>query len=343
MTNLTYVTPGYFETLRVPLRQGRLFREPDRATRQRVAIVNEAFVQKYLRGQEVLGNHIGDERLPCEIVGLVGDVQQRGVGWGNYGPIAPVAHMYIPAAQTNDSAVSLIHTWFSPSWVVRSSLPLDQLAVALQGAVASVDPQLPFASFQTMDQVRSRSLAFQRLEATLLGSIAGLALLLAAIGIYGMIASSVTERTRKFRNSARPRSSVAQAVRAVAVPGIVMAAIESRSRLHTGTRHGHLAPQPDLGHHRRPRDVRRSLRAFTAGRVPRQRVTRLARGPHSTCRHSPRRIELRQKRITVKPGTESSIRPAHREDMLCRLHEVGGQRLRDVHELLRIPVRQRKP
>jgi predicted permease len=189
-TNVTYVTPDYFETLRMPLLRGRRFSDGDRANTQPVAIVNEAFVRKYLQDQEAVGSHLGMGKTKCEIIGVIGDVQQA-AGWGNFGPLAPVQGVYIPAAQVPDEDLQIVHTWFSPWWVVRTSLPRQSVLEQLQRAVASVDPQLPFAEFKSMDEIRSGSVAFQRATATLLGVLAGLALLLAAVGIYGLIAHSV--------------------------------------------------------------------------------------------------------------------------------------------------------
>ena len=131
-----------------------------------------------------------------------------------------VPTLYIPAAQTTDKAFQLIHTWFSPSWVVRTSAPLPGITASLQNAVAAIDPLLPFAEFQTMGQIRSHAFAFQRLNAVLLGTLAGLALLLAAIGIYGLIANSVAERTRELGIRMALGASVAQAIRAVCASGL---------------------------------------------------------------------------------------------------------------------------
>jgi macrolide transport system ATP-binding/permease protein len=119
----------------------------------------------------------------------------------------------------------MIHTWFSPSWVVRSNLPLNALIAPLQQSVASVDPQLPFAAFHTMDDIRSQSVAFQRLQATLLGVLSALALALSALGIYGLIANSVIERTREFGIRLALGSSISSAIRALAAPGIILAGI----------------------------------------------------------------------------------------------------------------------
>jgi ABC-type antimicrobial peptide transport system permease subunit len=93
----------------------------------------------------------------------------------------------------------------------------------MSAAIASVDPQLPFAGFRTMDEVRFRSFATQRLESMLLGALAGLALLLAAVGIYGLIAHFVTERTREFGVRLALGSSVGQAISAAIRPGVFLA------------------------------------------------------------------------------------------------------------------------
>ncbi len=220
--NLIYITPEYFQTLRIPLLRGRLLTGADGPGSTRVVVVNEAFVRKYLPEQDPLGSHLRIDGAPSEIVGVVGDVQQR-PGWGDYGPLAPMPGAFMPAAQTSDKFLQLAHTWFSPSWVVRTSVPQGGVIAGMQRAVEAIDPQLPFAGFRSMADVRSRSLSEQRVGAILLTILGGLALVLAAVGIYGLIANSVAERTRELGIRMALGATTGQAMRAVALPGVALA------------------------------------------------------------------------------------------------------------------------
>ncbi len=221
VTNMTYVTPGYFDTLRIPLLRGRLLNESDGPAAQPVAVVNPAFVKRYLPKQEPVGTHIRSGGAVIEIVGVVGDVLQR-AGWGNYGPMGAIPGVYVPVAQRTGAFFQLVHTWFTPRWIVRATGPTEGLVEGMQNALFASDPLLPFAGFGTMDEVRGTALARHRFEALLVNSFAALALLLSAIGIGGLIASSVAERWREMGVRVALGASLGQAIRTVAAPGIAL-------------------------------------------------------------------------------------------------------------------------
>jgi hypothetical protein len=217
IANVTYVTPGYFEALRFRLLRGRFFTGSDRADSQVVAIVNESFVRHFLKDDEPLGRHVGGNR---EIVGIVGDIQVRGFA----DPLTTFPNLYLPVTQIQDEYFQLIHRWFAPSWVVRASGPEPKIAAEMRVVLASVDPLLAFSGFRPMDEVREDAFGFERLESVLLGALAGLALLLSAVGILGLMAQTVVERTREFGIRIALGSSVSQAIFAVVGQGVLLAA-----------------------------------------------------------------------------------------------------------------------
>jgi ABC-type antimicrobial peptide transport system permease subunit len=119
--------------------------------------------------------------------------------------------------------MQLIHTWFSPKWVIRASGPTGSLAAQIERAVAGVDSQLPIASFQTIDDLQAHITSSQRYRAALFSIFAGLALLLAAVGIYGLISQSITERTHELGVRMALGASARQTIASVMKPGILLA------------------------------------------------------------------------------------------------------------------------
>ncbi len=226
MTNLSYITPGYIEALRLPLRQGRAFADSDRADSAPVAIVNEEFVRRYYKGQEVLGLHIRVAGSPREIIGVVASARATSSGLGGDGsPLISPFVVYVPATQTAGGFLRQVHVWFSPSWVIRSSGPITGLAEGLRQSVAAVDPMLPIAKVESMADVQAAALAQQRFMMSVVLGLGAVALLLAAIGIHGLIASSVSERTRELGIRLALGASGRQVLADVVLPGIILAAV----------------------------------------------------------------------------------------------------------------------
>ena len=224
ITNLSYVTPGYLEALRIPVRIGRSFTEADAATAPGVAIVNEEFARKYYKGENVIGRRIAvvGER---EIVGLVGNARATSSGFSGYSaPLVTPPIIYIPSAQTTAGFLKLVHTWFAPSWVVRASGRVEDVSKGIRDAIAAVDPMLPISKLESMSDVQAASLASQRFMMTLVVGLGAVALLLAAIGIHGLIATSVTERTRELGIRLALGATAGQVMRNVVMPGVILSA-----------------------------------------------------------------------------------------------------------------------
>ncbi|HSR68699.1 MAG TPA: ADOP family duplicated permease [Acidobacteriota bacterium] len=221
VTDAVYVTPGFFQALRVPLLQGRLLEPRDDQQHSPVAVVNRAFVERYLDGGPALGRRLAAVGEMREIVGVVGDVQHRPVWGGQRGPLGNVPTLYV-AAQQSSGLFRFAHRFFSPSWVVRSRLSEAEAAEVIRSAVHSLDPLLPFSRFQSMDSVMAESWSHQRLQAFLMLALAALALLLSTVGLYGVVAQAALRRRRETGIRMALGCGRWRAVLRVALPGMVL-------------------------------------------------------------------------------------------------------------------------
>ncbi len=228
LTNAVYVTPGFFQTLEIPLLQGRTIEVADRADAPIVAVANQAWVDTYMEGLNAVGTRVsmgygGGDGI--EIVGIVGNVLQR-AAWGDAEtPVWETPTLYLAADQASGGFFRGIHIWFSPSWIIEAAGQQRNVVAQVVDVFRQVDPELPVARVASLREVMDSAFARERFEAAFLLTVAGFALLLAAVGLYGIVAHEVTERRTEMGLRMALGSSPRQAIWTAGVSGLRLTVI----------------------------------------------------------------------------------------------------------------------
>jgi putative ABC transport system permease protein len=188
------VTPDYFRTLGIELKRGRLITEQDRVGTPLVAVIDESFAQKYFPNEDPIGQHLnaGSGVNDVEIIGIVGHVKHYGLD----GEVPVDPQYYLALRQIPDELVAPVLRTVTMS--VRASGDPAQLVGAIRQQVLSTDKDQPVFNARTMEQVIAESIASRRFAMLLLSIFACVALLLASVGIYGVMSYSVTQRTHEI-------------------------------------------------------------------------------------------------------------------------------------------------
>jgi putative ABC transport system permease protein len=221
------VSPGYFDVFKIPVKRGREFNERDTSTSTQVVVINEAMAKQFWPKGDPLNDRlvIGKGIMPAfeaeserQIIGIVADIKNGGLDSD------PQPQMFIPQAQVPDAANALNVSLTPISWIVRTQVPPQSLSTAIQDQLRQTTG-LPVSDVRPMSEIASAAVSRQKFNMWVMSVFGGCALLLAAIGIYGLMAYSVEQRTQEIGIRLALGAQVSQVRKMVVTQGMVLALV----------------------------------------------------------------------------------------------------------------------
>jgi putative ABC transport system permease protein len=185
------ISSNYFRTIGIPTSRGRTFTDSDMQSPVPLVVINEKLMHLYWSDNDPLEHEISFEGRKWKIIGVVSNIKERGLDK----PVEPT--VYVPMSLMSNALTVSMNRWFLASCLVRTEGPVN-LSASLRDAVRRVDPQMPVASIRPVAEVVNASIASQRFIVLLMGVFAGLAFLMASVGIYGLLSYQVSQRTNEM-------------------------------------------------------------------------------------------------------------------------------------------------